>query len=684
MEEQVIDIRLLLVALIATSSIGFQVGRYSTKESFAVHETINPATVVPSGEHLLLDMNGIDASFLGSEERLIKTMVSATESLGFTLVSCGCFASESDSFACLSASQEGRMSLYAWPERGVLLMDVFSYGNESLPILDVVVDLFKVGTNVTTTWSLDYRGKTDEPFRQLARDVLSPRLATVKEELLTTRTDNHKIDIWEVLDIDSVLSYEAATEYNLKPDDPRWTNNDLAQPVQLLFVDGEGIYSSDPEELLENELDTHPALLSHPNPQEIGIISTGEINSEWSCHKDPVLLDIIQNHFPNAFNCSDLIGRANNCMEDDIVTWVPEEGSQWFIDRYNSNTSAGTRATPFDVLFVDAETPRRAEDLTYYVDSLMRSLSPDGILAISLGISPTILHPNAEFGHFAQQKELIRTLEASPFVATMLIYDDDNALNEVSSEVSPSAWMLACKSNICRHHFYAHPEVIDAKIEERTIQRKSQKPIFEYYDGVVHQRLQVAPKTYETAYCRRDPTPVECAFRWLDPTLPIFEFDHDPDQSAFAITQDDCDTNAGLDCKRQTHVTATVDIPNGSYIMPSSFSKSLMLSDEESMQKILSKATGIEQEEVSTNVKDYGHTSVDGGDSVVLEIGPSAFIRTVSVEAEANIGRWAPPVPKGTRPKYSPVYDNHAFSMSAFMVATRDIPKGTEVVKYSL
>jgi hypothetical protein len=56
--------------------------------------------------------------------------------------------------------------------------------------------------------------------------------------------------------------------------------------------------------------------------------------------------------------------------------------------------------------------------------------------------------------------------------------------------------------------------------------------------------------------------------------------------------------------------------------------------------------------------------------------------RTVETEEEANIGRWIPPHPQGRRPKFSPVYERHRLSFDVFAVATKDIPKGTELLKY--
>ena len=63
--------------------------------------------------------------------------------------------------------------------------------------------------------------------------------------------------------------------------------------------------------------------------------------------------------------------------------------------------------------------------------------------------------------------------------------------------------------------------------------------------------------------------------------------------------------------------------------------------------------------------------------------GGRSMTKEFDSEEEANVGRWRPPHPAGKRPKYSPVYERHRLSFDVFMVATKDIPEGTEVIRYS-
>lgn len=82
-------------------------------------------------------------------------------------------------------------------------------------------------------------------------------------------------------------------------------------------------------------------------------------------------------------------------------------------------------------------------------------------------------------------------------------------------------------------------------------------------------------------------------------------------------------------------------------------------------------------------IDEYGHNSAaDGIGLTTVEVGASYMIASVEDEKEANVGRWMPPHPSGKRPVYSPVYERHRLSFDVFLVATQDIAKGQELLKY--
>jgi hypothetical protein len=187
----------------------------------------------------------------------------------------------------------------------------------------------------------------------------------------------------------------------------------------------------------------------------------------------------------------------------------------------------------------------------------------------------------------------------------------------------------------------------------------------------------VAPKAWETIYCRREPMPFECAYRHLDFNKEIFEFkvDKAPEDQVFDITvPEEAEGGDGT----ATRVFAKVDIPKGSYIMADHAASSLQLS-----HKVIENLSTSTDSDFAKFVQEHGHESAaKGSQRRLVEIGASYFIRIAENKDDTNVGRWIPPHPQGKRPKYSPVYERHRLSFDVFMVATNDIAKGEELVKY--
>ena len=64
-----------------------------------------------------------------------------------------------------------------------------------------------------------------------------------------------------------------------------------------------------------------------------------------------------------------------------------------------------------------------------------------------------------------------------------------------------------------------------------------------------------------------------------------------------------------------------------------------------------------------------------------VEIGASFLIRRSEDKEEVNIAKWVPNHPDGKNPTYSPVYECHMVSFDLFLVASKDIKEGEELVK---
>jgi hypothetical protein len=80
-------------------------------------------------------------------------------------------------------------------------------------------------------------------------------------------------------------------------------------------------------------------------------------------------------------------------------------------------------------------------------------------------------------------------------------------------------------------------------------------------------------------------------------------------------------------------------------------------------------------------LENFAHeSSAEGSKQHFVEIGGSVLVRRVDDSSIANVETWVPPHPSGKRPTYSPVYERHRVSFDVFVVASRDIAIGEEII----
>lgn len=442
----------------------------------------------------------------------------------------------------------------------------------------------------------------------------------------------------------------------------------------------------------------HPAMFAHPDPKNVVIVGGGEgaILCEVLKHKtvekatmielDEMLIELSRKYLPAFSDCSDFEGRAENCFDDELVTLLHEDGIEWFTDRYGAEPTQKP-VDPIDVIVVDVLYPEDSttrSDKVYrdanFWSSLMKSLSDDGVLAIVVGKAPNIHDPKPDLGVYKHREALFNILEGLPEVAAMFVYEEAHSGFE-----EPHSFLAVCKNASCRSRWYAESDAVDFEIYERIVRTESNERALVHFDGSTQRSYQVPPKAWETVYCRREPTPFECAYRWLDATKELHDYViGDEDASSFEVKVKD----NGDDEEVETQVFATVNIPKGSYIMPEHLASSFVISDQSIANlEINTKVAGTGNVTIISDllefIDDYGHESgAEGIGLKIVEVGASYMIRTVENENDANVGRWVPPHPSGARPVYSPVYERHRLSFDVFLVATKDIAKGQELLEW--
>jgi S-adenosylmethionine decarboxylase proenzyme len=113
----------------------------STNETGEVH--------LPAGQHLLLDIENVDGSFLNSEERLAHAMLELVGECGLTLLSYHCHKMVPMGVSCAGVLLESHVSFHTWPKEGVITLDLYTCGpNSLLPIVPLATKLFAVPKEV--------------------------------------------------------------------------------------------------------------------------------------------------------------------------------------------------------------------------------------------------------------------------------------------------------------------------------------------------------------------------------------------------------------------------------------------------------------------------------------------------------------------------------------------------------
>ena len=686
----------------------------------------------PAGQHLLVDFKNVDKDFLNSEERLANAMVEVIQEGGLTLLSYHCHALIPSGVSCVGVLLESHISLQTWPAEGVITLDLFTCGTAPLlPVIPKLVELFGIGENVVSQWSHSLRGFRDgerhilDNQSDLALWVLSPLEVHKKEMIVSVATPVQQIDIWDLVELDATPSHEDAIRHNLQPGDPRWRTPELASPDRMLFLDGtlqvrgrvrdssavffcqspfshrwlpahsQAMTHSGP---VFREAVVHPAMFAHPNPENVVIVGGGEgsILCEVLKHKtvknatmielDEMLIELSREYLPMFSDCSDFEGRAANCFDDELVTILHEDGVQWFVDRFGSHPTKPA-VDPIDVVIADVLYPEDSTDRSDVVyqdanfwSSIMKSLSDEGVLAVVVGRAPNIHDPKPDIGMHKQREALFKILEGLPEVAAMFVYEEAH-----SGDEQPMAFLAVCKSASCRSRWYAESDAIDYEVYDRIVRTKSKERALVHFDGSTQHSYQVSPKAWETVYCRREPTPFECSYISLDTSKELYEYViGDDEASSFRIEAEEVKGSEDI----ETHVFASVNIPKGSYIMPAHLASSFIISDKsmanlEGNTEIGGTGEVTVIEDLLEFIDEHGHKSAaDGIGLTVVEVGASYMIQGVDKEEDANVGRWMPPHPSGSRPAYSPVYERHRLSFDVFLVATKDIAKGEELFKY--
>ena len=171
----------------------------------------------PSGQHLLVDIEGVEEAFLNSEERLSKAMVDTVQEAGLTMLSYHCHSLIPSGVSCVGVLLESHISFHTWPSEGVITLDLFTCGSKPLlPAVKTLERLFGIGESPRTQWSHELRGFRNEEEKKghylddssdLSLWVLSPLEMYSKDQIYSNLTKFQRVDIWDIREVRSRVPF---------------------------------------------------------------------------------------------------------------------------------------------------------------------------------------------------------------------------------------------------------------------------------------------------------------------------------------------------------------------------------------------------------------------------------------------------------------------------------------------
>jgi len=123
-----------------------------------------------------------------------------------------------------------------------------------------------------------------------------------------------------------------------------------------------------------------------------------------------------------------------------------------------------------------------------------------------MGASPNHLDTAEELNLNINRAQLIDSMEVVGF-KSLHVYEEAHC-----GFHDPWSFMVACKSEECRWHWYHNQATVEIEIYDRIRPSKSGAPPLKYFDGATMVGYQMPPKQWETVFCRRNPRPKSCSF----------------------------------------------------------------------------------------------------------------------------------------------------------------------------
>mmetsp|Transcript_2972 Transcript_2972/g.8119 ORF Transcript_2972/g.8119 Transcript_2972/m.8119 type:complete len:630 (+) Transcript_2972:195-2084(+) len=337
---------------------------------------------LPAGQHLLVDIDGLDASFLNSEARLATAMISMVDSSGLTLLSYHCHGLYPEGVSCAGVLLESHVAFHTWPTEGVITLDLFTCGSTSLlDSMPLIEDLFVVPRNAkeekpNVMWAYKRRGFNEQSSMIGERDTFAYPLGVhgmeYKKELASMTTSTGKI----------VRVYEMQ-------------QHNYPSTTRQVYLDGI-LKSNSVGKAAAHESSVHPPMISHDAPKRVVIFgqglgaSTREVLKHKSVEEvivvgaNRAMVEFSKEFLPEWSDCSyaSKDRKKMSCFDDNRVKFVYDQTPLEWISNYSGAACDVALVDLFDMeeeFAIEIMSNRQ-----HTMDQLFEKLSKDGVISFNI------------------------------------------------------------------------------------------------------------------------------------------------------------------------------------------------------------------------------------------------------------------------------------------------------------
>lgn len=667
----------------------------------------------PAGQHLLVDIENLDAGFLNSKERLARAMMDLVDLSGLTLLSYHCHEMEPSGVSCAGVLLESHVSFHTWPAQGVITLDLFTCGPASLvPYVPVLEKLFCIGRKTAREgeelepphmlWSYKRRGfRNETAYDASAGDIYNAMYSLMelenKTQIAALKTGFQDVEIFDIIH----PRFRTPEQYqrSLSNDGSYESQHpELFLPDRIVFLDGV-TQSRRYGEAAYHETLVHPAMFSNPNPEYVAIIGGGEGATlrEVLKHKtvkqvimieiDKGMVDMSRKYLPEWSYCGNLVGSTASCFDDPRVTVYYQDAVKWFIDQYSPEKES-REGPALDVIIMDALDPGDNVDFSDilfnnepFSNAMYNSLNEEGVFVAQTGISISLDDPSAMNSREKHGYLFKNALQKAGF-KTIKEYEDSHGNFQ-----GVWSFFAAFTSPSSKMRWHANEAEINLAIKKRIIPTKAGKSPLIYFDAATMKIYEYTSRAHEVNFCRTKPDAYGCQQNHgidtniIEIPASSFELRESTDSGRGVFAKEEIAEGSYLALKEQTQ---DIFIPPSTYNLISNFTKH---------------PVGHEHAFFSAFLNGYGcPNQYYGGTGRAVHTGLLAFMNhgcnsnyNVGPAQEINENN----ADENTLPEqshfdwekvaYSPFIDRHSrILLHSLGYANKDIPAGSEIKENEL